>query len=527
MFRLLAVFLVAALVGAGAGLWLHNGLTLDLEAASVPSEISSTGDFTPAGGLSPSDGAMAVDCDGSAPGIQTDCTYANGDTFSIQIHATEAPEVGYGSFQTDLRWTQGILRYLPTNPADEVLWPDCSPPFRVDLEESAPSVVHWCVKFGHVSSFTGAILELALRCEVQSGDVSDGTTMDLISRQDNPDYGSIFTDIISVDTAIIKPTLTGAQVTCAGDPLLPSHGAMAVDCNGNVVGIQTECSYMLGTNFAVEVHVTEIPLQQGTPPYDGYQGFQAKLHWSDGDVLTYNPTTSPGGEIVWPDCGFPARAPLDPDPTEVLSACQLLFTGLSTYTGAVLRFEFQCKDGLSPPDGMSTANVLSSDQSLMILIPRPGDPQGGTHMTDLQNVAIDPALTGATVTCVPDPDKDGDGCTDAQELGSNSARGGQRDSNNFWDFFDTPNSANVRDRAITIADIGRVVQRFGTSGTLPLSLEEQVQAALSPPPSAGFHPAFDRTPVGPELWNIGPPNGGVTIQDIGLIVAQFGHSCVQ
>ena len=136
---------------------------------------------------------------------------------------------------------------------------------------------------------------------------------------------------------------------------------------------------------------------------------------------------------------------------------------------------------------------------------------------------------GGFVDVAPPPpgDSDNDGCTDAQELGSIPILGGQRDPNNFWDFFDTPDAANVRDRAVTVADIGRVVGRFGTFGNLPLSLEEQVQAALSPPPPAGFHPAFDRTPVGPELWNIGPPNGGVTIQDIGLIVAQFGHTCIE
>ena len=115
-------------------------------------------------------------------------------------------------------------------------------------------------------------------------------------------------------------------------------------------------------------------------------------------------------------------------------------------------------------------------------------------------------------------DTDNDGCTDGQELGSTAVLGGARNPKRFWDFFDTPDNSNVRDRAITIADIGRIVARFGTTG-------DPAGDPLSPPPAIGYHTAFDRTPVGPELWNLGPPDGAVTIQDIGLMVAQFGHSC--
>ena len=116
-------------------------------------------------------------------------------------------------------------------------------------------------------------------------------------------------------------------------------------------------------------------------------------------------------------------------------------------------------------------------------------------------------------------DNDNDGCSDIQEQGSTAVLGGLRDPKSFWDFFDTPDGSNARDRAITIADIGRVAARFGTTG-------DPAGDPLSPPPTSGYHTAFDRTPLGPELWNLGPPNGAVTIQDIGLMVAQFGHTCI-
>jgi hypothetical protein len=120
----------------------------------------------------------------------------------------------------------------------------------------------------------------------------------------------------------------------------------------------------------------------------------------------------------------------------------------------------------------------------------------------------------------PGADSDGDGCDDEREVGPNPALGGGRDPNNVWDFFDTPNDANVRDGAITAGDLARVVARFGSSGSKALD------PLSSPPPAPSYHTAFDRTSVG-EAPNGHPqgPNGSVTAQDIALIVSQFGHSC--
>jgi hypothetical protein len=121
-----------------------------------------------------------------------------------------------------------------------------------------------------------------------------------------------------------------------------------------------------------------------------------------------------------------------------------------------------------------------------------------------------------------DPDDDNDGCTDARELGSIPILGGLRNPNSFWDFFDVPDMSNQRDRAITVGDIARVVTRFGSSGTATSAAD--ALAAPAPPPA--YHAGSDRTLKGPEPWNTTRPNGGVTIEDIALLVAQFGHSCV-
>jgi hypothetical protein len=202
-----------------------------------------------------------------------------------------------------------------------------------------------------------------------------------------------------------------------------------------------------------------------------------------------------------------------------------------------------------------------------------------------------------------DPDMDDDSCPDGKEVGTVAGNGGLRDPENFWDFFDTPlvastnltadmtteavppfdinvtsvpatfptpstwpgavyiegekflydskttNSfhivaravdgtvaaqhgsgaqvaAAVRDRSITISEIARVVGRFGSSQMPPPAGDEAVAQALTPPPpQPAYHTAFDRSYAGPPNWRTGAPNGAVTVQDITLAVAQFGHNC--
>jgi hypothetical protein len=91
----------------------------------------------------------------------------------------------------------------------------------------------------------------------------------------------------------------------------------------------------------------------------------------------------------------------------------------------------------------------------------------------------------------------------------------------YWDFFDVPTPPGyVRDQSVSIADIAAIVARFGANGGTgidPLS---------SPPPPPAYHTAYDRTLTAPDPWDSGPPNGSITIQDITLVVAQFGHSCL-
>lgn len=125
-------------------------------------------------------------------------------------------------------------------------------------------------------------------------------------------------------------------------------------------------------------------------------------------------------------------------------------------------------------------------------------------------------------------DDDGDGCTNAAETAPLAGLGPGHSPKNFWDFFDVPTPvAWTKDKAVTIADIGALVARFGSSraGGPPDKATALAEAQSLPPPSPpAYHATYDRTPGSGGLT--GPPDGLVGVQDISLAVAQFGDNCI-
>ena len=121
--------------------------------------------------------------------------------------------------------------------------------------------------------------------------------------------------------------------------------------------------------------------------------------------------------------------------------------------------------------------------------------------------AGDAPRSRAVLTPLP-PDRDGDQCADDEELGPQALLGGRRDPANPHDFFDVP----LRDQVVSISDIGQVVAHFGATAAKP-----------GGPPR--YDPAFDRSMLGPDLWDLGASDGSINVQDIGAVIVQFGHYC--
>ena len=370
-----------------------------------------------------SDGAMAIDCDASQSGVQSECNYAPGATFQVEVHVTQPPTGGYFQVQAKLGWTEGVVNYQPTSTAaGEALWSSCTIAARVNnwADIGVPSVFIACAPLPGLSTgdtFTGAIFTFEFQCKSapqavnpSTGLASNQSALDLISSVNEPEPSQGGTIFVDAGLQAIVPALTGATITCGDGPapttttvsppviltptptplsppatLTPTPtplsppatpnpaGAMAMDCDASQDGIQAECNYPPGSSFQVEVHVTQ-------PPEDGYFQIGAKLGWTEG-VANYQPTAAASDEALWSNCTIAARANnwVDLGVPSVFIACAplpALQVG-DTFTGAVFTFEFQCKgapEAVSPPAG------LAPNQSALDLISSLNEPaplQGG------------------------------------------------------------------------------------------------------------------------------------------------------
>jgi hypothetical protein len=165
-------------------------------------------------------GAMAIDCNDATPAIDRECQYGEGEQFTISIHITESPDPDYGAWQAKIRYDAAIVSYSPTPQSDaEKDWPSCTLPARSDnfrqedvgSESGDPSLLYGCVPFPLApTNYTGKAAHFAFQC------VGGGTSpLDLIAREGDNQLG---THMIDAESFIIDPDLTGASVTCSGQP---------------------------------------------------------------------------------------------------------------------------------------------------------------------------------------------------------------------------------------------------------------------------------------------------------------------
>jgi hypothetical protein len=147
----------------------------------------------------------------------------------------------------------------------------------------------------------------------------------------------------------------------------------------------------------------------------------------------------------------------------------------------------------------------------------------------LTSVAERAAGTGP---CVPDTDTDG--CRDGQELGANQVLGGARDPLSPWDFYDVPVPAlqfmappGTRNPAVNLIDLGALLIYVGTiggGGTIVNGIDYDLDADAN---GVADGAQYDRTPstLAAKPWRSGAPNGAVSLQDAGVVLAQVGHHC--
>ena len=151
-------------------------------------------------------------------------------------------------------------------------------------------------------------------------------------------------------------------------------------------------------------------------------------------------------------------------------------------------------------------------------------------------VSVTTSCSAATVTTQGAPDADGDGCSDARELGSNHVAGGDRDPSNPWDFFDVPTpvllpsvTSGTRNHSISIQDTIAVLAYIGTSAGSPTHANANGAKYGTDLNGNGINDGYeyDRTPstVAGKPWRTGAPDGVVSIADALVSLSSIGDAC--
>ena len=291
----------------------------------------------------------------------------------------------------------------------------------------------------------------------------------------------------------------------------PKGAPICTSVNGGDAKGDVLCSLTLNETFDANIQLAD------DGGFTNIFSWSAVWNWTAGLTGPGDPSSTKALTIH--DCtGISAsQAPFQAVPQTAKYVCVALPSpfGPGVAEGIVATAELTC--GPTPSQETVTMVVNAANKA------------NGTNVEDTNVGHSDLAPEVLTVFC-GGVDTDNDGCTNAKELEPKSlaSAGGGRDPDYFWDFFDTW-ATGSRTGNIDGFDIGDVVGRFGTVSNPPLTKEEALAEALTPPgDTTSYHASADRDTPDPEanVWNLGPPNGTIDGFDIGFVVFQFGHSCV-
>ncbi len=241
------------------------------------------------------------------------------------------------------------------------------------------------------------------------------------------------------------------------------------------------CSVPLGGNFSLSFYLNSLPTSL---PGGGYTGYEATLDYTG--VFFFGGSSL--NQTYWPACPLFGTSGGFPTGQVYFGCASSLGAAPSQYTGRMATIYFTC--------------VASGAVTL----------HHGANWTDILDGTILLAEAAGTsepltINCVPPQaypgDADGDGCPDMRELGTNSMMGGRRNFLNPWDYMNP-----TGDHMNRVDDILAVVQHFGLNAGDP-----------------GYDVKYDRTYIGPNKWNLGPPNGKIRVDDILAAVMQYGQDC--
>jgi sugar lactone lactonase YvrE len=142
------------------------------------------------------------------------------------------------------------------------------------------------------------------------------------------------------------------------------------------------------------------------------------------------------------------------------------------------------------------------------------DGLGNLYITEQENNRVRVVSSG-TKPAPPPSDADYDGCPDEDEQQAapgSETLGGLRDYLNPNDYFNPTKDGQNR-----VDDVLVVLSQYFKDDNDPNPGQ--------PPYAPGYNPKTDRTLLGPNPWNLGPPDGLQRVDDIVHILNQYFHDC--
>jgi hypothetical protein len=168
-------------------------------------------------------GALVVDAigDSTSPGDPVNAVrnVSVGTPFYVTTHVTAPPvagTTGYRAYQTELRWDEPLLEYLPAvSAADEDFWQENAPTsctvapriIKPDDDVGTDAAVSNACVAAASNTYTGPVVQLRFVCQPPGGTAQ----LSLVSSVGDPTYGTRF---VAANGAQTLPVLANATINC-------------------------------------------------------------------------------------------------------------------------------------------------------------------------------------------------------------------------------------------------------------------------------------------------------------------------
>lgn len=298
--------------------------------------------------------------------------------FTITINANILPTPGYGGFETEVEFDDGITYNARESCEDEVVWEDLagSSCERSTVSDAIHSARTASAPTFDLSDEVGTLVELDVHCQEEGTFEIVLSEASFFDEEDNEEEAADVeppdADVLTINCELAAPDMS---LTAIGDNVVGCDAPeKPIKCEANFVPSDGDASNgdeRLEGRFHIAVDANAIP--------DGYGGFQLEL-WHGSLVYLVNACTD---EVIWRLEGedgvfcFQGTSATSADKVRRLSARGAVFPPLpeSKYLGTLAEIEFYCQrqeqtnvvlaarvdgGGIPPLPGIIVANPLGS-----------------------------------------------------------------------------------------------------------------------------------------------------------------------